>query len=636
MSLPPAGNASGGPGPNWYPDPSIPGYIRYWDGQTWVAGSSRPEPREGEPLPTPPSAAAAPATPPATPPAQDGGDGRAALPVRENRAEIAASRDQRGGSWRPDEDASTSPVAAAGRVDPRGQFLRAPSEGSEPPAVPRQAAAPAADAEPRDERTFGSRQADPPQQPAAAAGPPGLGLPGQPKPADAGAPPSVPDAAAPAAGSAPQPQPLAPTAPQTAPQTAPAAASQPPAAGPPGLGLPGAAGQAAAPAAAPRQPAQPAVPAQQPPAQAGPQAPGPAAGPPGLGLPGAPAQAAQASAPTAPQAQPGQPGQHPGPLGQQPGQQAPPGQGGFGAQPPAAGTPQPGQGFPPAAGGPGGQPSPAQGVPQPGQLFPPQAGGPQGGGYGFPPPAAGAPQGGGYGFPPPAGGPQGGPPQGGGYGYPPPAAGGPQGGGYGYPQQQSPQAAQSAYLQSHEGSPLTMMAKFSGPEQKYPATSGRRLFARIIDSLLPLGGAIALAVPLLGDARDHLSDRVDAIEHAGVNETVWLIDGTTGGYLAMVLGVFFGVGLLFEVLPVALWGTTPGKAMLGLKVLDMESQEAPSFGRAIVRWLVYNSLSLVLVGIVNMILATRDQPWRQGWHDKAARTFVAGRGQPADPVGPAQ
>ncbi|KAB8161426.1 RDD family protein [Streptomyces sp. 3MP-14] len=185
-----------------------------------------------------------------------------------------------------------------------------------------------------------------------------------------------------------------------------------------------------------------------------------------------------------------------------------------------------------------------------------------------------------------------------------------------------------------------MMARFTDPEQMYPASPGKRLFARIIDSILPLGGAAALAVPLLSEASDHISDRIDAIERAGVNETVWLIDGTTGGYLAMVLGVFLGVGLLFEVLPVALWGTTLGKAMLGLKVLDMERQEPPSFGRAINRWLVYNLLSLVLVGIVNMILAVRDQPWRQGWHDKAAHTFVAGKGGPpaaaADPVGPAQ
>ncbi|WP_159001473.1 DUF2510 domain-containing protein, partial [Streptomyces sp. SBT349] len=67
MSSPPAG-------PNWYPDPSIPGYIRYWNGTSWVPGSSRPEPREGEPVPTPPSGASAapPAPGPAVPAAREG------------------------------------------------------------------------------------------------------------------------------------------------------------------------------------------------------------------------------------------------------------------------------------------------------------------------------------------------------------------------------------------------------------------------------------------------------------------------------------------------------------------------------------------------------------------------------------
>lgn len=34
------------PPAGYYADPSIPGYIRYWDGTTWVAGTSRPAPDE--------------------------------------------------------------------------------------------------------------------------------------------------------------------------------------------------------------------------------------------------------------------------------------------------------------------------------------------------------------------------------------------------------------------------------------------------------------------------------------------------------------------------------------------------------------------------------------------------------------
>ena len=35
------------PRPGYYPDPSVPGYIRYWDGAQWVAGTSKPMP-EGD------------------------------------------------------------------------------------------------------------------------------------------------------------------------------------------------------------------------------------------------------------------------------------------------------------------------------------------------------------------------------------------------------------------------------------------------------------------------------------------------------------------------------------------------------------------------------------------------------------
>lgn len=38
--------STGNPPAGYYADPSIPGYIRYWDGTAWVAGTSRPAPEE--------------------------------------------------------------------------------------------------------------------------------------------------------------------------------------------------------------------------------------------------------------------------------------------------------------------------------------------------------------------------------------------------------------------------------------------------------------------------------------------------------------------------------------------------------------------------------------------------------------
>ncbi|MER8185461.1 RDD family protein [Kitasatospora sp. NPDC094015] len=46
-------DTAAGPTPGYYPDPSIPGFVRYWGGAGWVPGTSRRAPAEGEHLPPP-------------------------------------------------------------------------------------------------------------------------------------------------------------------------------------------------------------------------------------------------------------------------------------------------------------------------------------------------------------------------------------------------------------------------------------------------------------------------------------------------------------------------------------------------------------------------------------------------------
>ncbi|MEV7997032.1 DUF2510 domain-containing protein, partial [Streptomyces sp. NPDC086077] len=54
MSAPTPAPGDDRPREGYYPDPSIPGYVRYWNGAAWVPGTSRPAPADGEPL-APPS-----------------------------------------------------------------------------------------------------------------------------------------------------------------------------------------------------------------------------------------------------------------------------------------------------------------------------------------------------------------------------------------------------------------------------------------------------------------------------------------------------------------------------------------------------------------------------------------------------
>ncbi|MGW8728299.1 RDD family protein [Streptomyces sp. NPDC055808] len=156
-----------------------------------------------------------------------------------------------------------------------------------------------------------------------------------------------------------------------------------------------------------------------------------------------------------------------------------------------------------------------------------------------------------------------------------------------------------------------------------PAGLGRRLIARLVDTVL-LGALVGgLAVPLLTRVGDHIQEKIDAAKLSGQTVTVYLLDGTTAGFLGIVLGAFLVLGLLYEALPTAKWGRTLGKRLCGVQVRGIESYEPPTFGQAARRWLVYGVLGLFAVGVVNVVWCVFDRPWRQCWHDKAAHTFVA-------------
>ncbi|GGW77602.1 RDD family protein [Streptomyces lomondensis] len=157
-----------------------------------------------------------------------------------------------------------------------------------------------------------------------------------------------------------------------------------------------------------------------------------------------------------------------------------------------------------------------------------------------------------------------------------------------------------------------------------PAGLGKRLAARLLDTVVLAGLTAVAAVPLGSKAIDHVNEKIDAAKLSGETVTVWLLDGTTSLYLGIVLAVLLLAGVVSEVLPTAKWGRTLGKKLMGLDVRDIEGHEAPEFGAALRRWLVLSVPGLLVVGLVGIAWCLFDKPWRQGWHDKAAHTFVAG------------
>jgi uncharacterized RDD family membrane protein YckC len=151
----------------------------------------------------------------------------------------------------------------------------------------------------------------------------------------------------------------------------------------------------------------------------------------------------------------------------------------------------------------------------------------------------------------------------------------------------------------------------------------RRFLARLVDAVV-LGAVTAVAaVPLGTAAYHHAKDKVDQARLTGETVRVWLIDSTTGAQLGAVLATFLLAGVLLEVLPTARWGRTLGKRLVGLRVLDIEAQLPPGFGLSARRWLLRTVLNLLAVGVVGVAWCLFDRPWKQCWHDKASRTFVA-------------
>ncbi|MFF1476091.1 RDD family protein [Streptomyces sp. NPDC058301] len=523
MSAPTPATGDGTPAPGFYPDPSIPGYVRYWNGAAWVPGTSRPAPAEGEAMPVPPAGAApaAPAlasAPPAPVPAPAVEETGPVFLDEPEPAPLHGSRPDPAPAWHADASHQSGFGDDAARRVSWGQpGDPAPGRTGQTGQTGRPGQAP---------QPF-------PGQPLSAQPLPVQPLPAQPLPAQ------------PEAG---RPQPL-PLPAGSASERGGAAVPLPadPAPVPPNQGS--GQGPSAAPVPVQSLPAQP-LPGRQRPGDPrvgdDPRVADPRRGEPQgtqAAVHPAPARAALPSAPVAPQQPaPVQP-QQPAPV--QPQQPAPVQQ-----QAPAVSSPV-------TTGSGGGSASWAQQVHQ-----------------------------------------------------------------LARPEERSGPGEPVVPWKPPVEDPFLRAARAQAAAR--PAGLGRRLAARLVDTVV-LGGAVAgLAIPLWIKGADHVQEKIDAAKLSGETVTVYLLDATTAGYLAIVLGAFLLLGLLYEALPTAKWGRTLGKRLLRVQVRDIESHEPPAFGAALRRWLVYGVLGVLAVGVLNVVWCLFDRPWRQCWHDKAARTFVAG------------
>ncbi|RZB17197.1 RDD family protein [Streptomyces sp. F001] len=179
--------------------------------------------------------------------------------------------------------------------------------------------------------------------------------------------------------------------------------------------------------------------------------------------------------------------------------------------------------------------------------------------------------------PPPYGGDQP-PPYGG--GQPPPYGGGPYGGG---PEE-----------------PLAGMPPL--------ADSGKRTLARIIDMIL-----VGVVVWLLawGFNVDEYGVGADEVD--------------TGSSLAQstIAAVLF---MAYDTFMISKWGQTLGKKWLGMRVANLDNGATPSVQTALIRsavlWIPFAFCCACLWTVICGGWSFFDKPYKQGLHDKAAKTVV--------------
>ncbi len=105
-----------------------------------------------------------------------------------------------------------------------------------------------------------------------------------------------------------------------------------------------------------------------------------------------------------------------------------------------------------------------------------------------------------------------------------------------------------------------------------------------------------------------------------------------------ILPILVAVVLLADTVPVAIWGRTLGKAMLGLRVVRAEAVDrAPGLLRAVLRTvLVFGVLVLPpVVGVpvfLALVVSVVADPGGRGLHDRLAGTLVVPAPRPEPPA----
>ena len=158
------------------------------------------------------------------------------------------------------------------------------------------------------------------------------------------------------------------------------------------------------------------------------------------------------------------------------------------------------------------------------------------------------------------------------------------------------------------------------------ATWGRRVGARVVDTLITTPIGLLLSLPVLLDVVRHLVDVARSQQGDPTPDLFAAYDAQTLRSLAVVTLVTLLVGLVYEMVFLLWKAATPGKLALGLRVRRVQPGEPLRAGVVARRWIGYQALAQVpsvgpVYALVDVLWPLWD-PRRQALHDKLAGTVV--------------
>jgi len=145
---------------------------------------------------------------------------------------------------------------------------------------------------------------------------------------------------------------------------------------------------------------------------------------------------------------------------------------------------------------------------------------------------------------------------------------------------------------------------------------GNRVVAYIIDAAI-IGVPVLILYFIAGAL--FVSSVKTTVDSNGFAHTT----GGGGAGLVLLLVVVLGIAAaVYFVYLIGTTGQTPGKKMMGVKVVDVASGQPIGFGRALGRYLVQALSNVVCyAGLWSAWLDSASGRY-QGWHDKALNTQV--------------